>query len=158
MGDELRVGVASNKRRGSIPADARPSCQRRHARGALCGGCPPLRQPHAALSGWPRPVTSPKNGSSRSLWATEPGTPDAPLAAEPLASDLAIAGACVVCARLRKQRKSRYTSEWRGRLPVDHKYCLRLASNAARGSHPRSALQILPRPPEPHSSLLTPHN
>lgn len=30
-------------------------------------------------------------------------------------SDLAIAGDCVVCALLRPQRKSPYTSEWRGR-------------------------------------------
>lgn len=82
-------------------------------------------------------ATQGKPGEVRSLWATEPGTPDATLAAEPLASDLAIAGACVVCARLRKQRKSTYTSEWRGRLHVDRKCCLRLGSNAARGSHPR---------------------
>lgn len=56
-------GRVASQTPGSIPADSGPSCDRRHVRRALCSGCPSSATA-PALSGWPPPVTSPKNGSS----------------------------------------------------------------------------------------------
>lgn len=61
----------------------------------------------------------------------------------------------MVCARLRPQRNSPYTFEWRGRLHVDRKCFLRLGSNAVRGTRTHDSALAISAPSTRAAQLFT---
>lgn len=140
---------------GSIPADSGPSCDRRHARGALCSGCPSLRQQHRPE--WVATTRDVTEKRFQSVLGGRPsrGSPDTTLAAAHSLLILRSPGTAW-CAPIFGRSATRHTPSSGGDA-----FMSIASASCASGQMPFGAAaptirpqQFLHRPPEPHSSLL----